>query len=122
MGDYAYAAPATVDSTVELLSSSAESGTRTQVLAGGTDVLVQMRSTDRGARLIVDIKQLAETNVLSIGEDEIYIGAAIPSASLNENAELKGKLPGLIESADLIGSTQIQGLCNRCWHQLHGSP
>lgn len=119
MGDYAYAAPATVDSTVELLSSSADSGTRTQVLAGGTDVLVQMRSTDRGARLIVDVKQLAETNALSIGEDEIYIGAAIPSAILNENAELKGKLPGLIESADLIGSTQIQGratiggnLCN----------
>ena len=119
MGDYAYAAPATVDSTVELLSSSADSGTRTQVLAGGTDVLVQMRSTDRGARLIVDVKQLAETNALSIGEDEIYIGAAIASAILNENAELKGKLPGLIESADLIGSTQIQGratiggnLCN----------
>ncbi len=119
MGDYAYAAPASVDSTVELLSTSADSGTRTQVLAGGTDVLVQMRSTDRGARLIVDVKQLAETNALSIGEDEIYIGAAIPSAILNENAELKGKLPGLIESADLIGSTQIQGratiggnLCN----------
>lgn len=119
MGDYAYAAPATVDSTVELLSSSASSGTRTQVLAGGTDVLVQMRSIDRGPRLIVDVKQLAETNVLSIGEDEIYIGAAIASAILNENAELKGKLPGLIESADLIGSTQIQGratiggnLCN----------
>ena len=119
MGDYAYAAPDSVDSTVELLSSSADSGTRTQVLAGGTDVLVQMRSTDRGARLIVDIKQLSETNVLSIGEDEIYIGAAIPSAILNENAELKSKLPGLIESADLIGSTQIQGratiggnLCN----------
>ena len=119
MGDYAYAAPASVDSTIELLSSNADSGTRTQVLAGGTDVLVQMRSNDRGPRLIVDIKQLAETNVLTIGEDEIYIGAAIASAILNENAELKSKLPGLIESADLIGSTQIQGratiggnLCN----------
>ncbi len=119
MGDYAYAAPASVDSTIELLSSSADSGTRTQVLAGGTDVLVQMRSNDRGPRLIVDIKQLAETNVLTIGEDEIYIGSAIASAILNENAELKSKLPGLVESADLIGSTQIQGratiggnLCN----------
>ncbi len=119
MGDYAYAAPASVDSTVELLANSANSGTRTQVLAGGTDVLVQMRSVDRAPRLIVDVKQLAETNALSIGEQEIYIGAAIPSAVLNENAELKSKLPGLIESADLIGSTQIQGratiggnLCN----------
>lgn len=119
MGDYAYAAPASVANTVELLAESANSGTRTQVLAGGTDVLVQMRSTDRSPRLIVDIKQLAETNALSIGDEEIYIGAAIASGVLNENAELKSKLPGLIESADLIGSTQIQGratiggnLCN----------
>lgn len=119
MGEYAYAAPESVANTVDLLAKSADSGTRTQVLAGGTDVLVQMRSTDRAPRLIVDIKQLAETNALSIGEDEIYIGAAIPSGVLYENAELKNKLPGLIESADLIGSTQIQGratiggnLCN----------
>lgn len=119
MGDYAYAAPANVANTVDLLAQSADSGTRTQVLAGGTDVLVQMRSTDREPRLIVDIKQLAETNALSIGDEEIYIGSAIASGVLNDNLELKSKLPGLIESADLIGSTQIQGratiggnLCN----------
>ena len=122
MGDYAYAAPASVDSTVELLQSSASSGTRTQVLAGGTDVLVQMRSNDRGPRLIVDVKQLAETNALSIGDDEIYIGAAIPSAILNENAELKSKLPGLIESADLIGSTQIQGRASIGGNLCNSSP
>ena len=119
MGDYAYAAPSSVDSTVELLASSANDGQRTQILAGGTDVLVQMRSMDREPRLLVDVKQLAETNALDIGDDEIYIGSAIASGVLNENEELKSKLPGLIESADLIGSTQIQGratiggnLCN----------
>ena len=116
MADYSYASPASIADTLDVLSSST---VRTQVLAGGTDVLVQMRSVDREPRLIVDVKQLAETNVLNIGDDEIYIGAAIASAILNENAELKSKLPGLIESADLIGSTQIQGratiggnLCN----------
>ncbi|MYD43946.1 MAG: xanthine dehydrogenase family protein subunit M [Gammaproteobacteria bacterium] len=122
MGDYAYAAPSTVDSTVELLSNTAQSGGRAQVLAGGTDVLVQMRSVDREPRLLVDVKQLAETNKLSIGDEEIYIGAAIASAVLNENAELKGKLPGLIESADLIGSTQIQGRCTIGGNLCNSSP
>lgn len=122
MGDYAFAAPASVEDTVGLLKSSADSGERTQVLAGGTDVLVQMRSVDREPRLIVDVKQLAETNVLDIGEDEIYIGAAIPSGILNENAELKGKLPGLIESADLIGSTQIQGRASIGGNLCNSSP
>ena len=122
MADYAYAAPATVADTLDVLASNLNNGTRTQVLAGGTDVLVQMRSIDREPRLIVDVKQLAETNVLTIGEDEIYIGAAIPSAILNENAELKAKLPGLIESADLIGSTQIQGRASIGGNLCNSSP
>ena len=119
MGDYAYAAPTSIEEALSVLESQANDGHRTQILAGGTDVLVQMRSIDKEPRTLVDIKHLAETNELSIGADEIFIGAAIPSAALNENDELKGLLPGLIEAADLIGSTQIQGratiggnLCN----------
>lgn len=119
MGDYAYAAPTSVEEALSVLESQANDGQRTQILAGGTDVLVQMRSIDKEPRTLVDIKHIAETNELSIGADEIFIGAAIPSAALNENDELKGLLPGLIEAADLIGSTQIQGratiggnLCN----------
>ena len=119
MGDYAYAAPTSLEEALSVLESQANDGQRTQILAGGTDVLVQMRSVDKEPRTLVDIKYIAETNELSIGADEIFIGAAIPSAALNENDELKGLLPGLIEAADLIGSTQIQGratiggnLCN----------
>ena len=119
MGDYAYAAPTSIEEALSVLESQANDGHRTQILAGGTDVLVQLRSIDKEPRTLVDIKHLAETNELSIGADEIFIGAAIPSAALNENDELKGLLPGLIEAADLIGSTQIQGratiggnLCN----------
>ena len=119
MGAYAYQAPTSVDEALSVLGSENAAGNRTQILAGGTDVMVQMRSIDKGARTFVDVKHVAEANALSIGDDEIFIGAAIASAELNENAELKGILPGLIEAADLIGSTQIQGratiggnLCN----------
>ena len=119
MGGYAYLAPTNTADALAALGEAASAGTRTQMLAGGTDVLVQMRSIDKGPRTFVDVKHIAEANALSIGDDEVFIGAAIASALLNENAELKALLPGLIESADLIGSTQIQGratiggnLCN----------
>ena len=119
MGGYAYLAPTNTADALAALGDAASAGTRTQMLAGGTDVLVQMRSVDKGPRTFVDVKHIAEANALSIGDDEVFIGAAIASAELNENAELKALLPGLIESADLIGSTQIQGratiggnLCN----------
>ena len=119
MGGYAYLAPTSAADALAALSQAASTGTRTQMLAGGTDVLVQMRSTDKGPRTFVDVKHIAEANELRIDADEVFVGAAIASAELNENAELKSILPGLIESADLIGSTQIQGratiggnLCN----------
>lgn len=119
MSAYSYAAPTSVEDTLSLLSSTSAAGERAQILAGGTDLLVQMSSIDKEPRLIVDVKKLAETNEVNIGSDEIVIGAAIASAVLNENEELKSLVPGLIESADLIGSTQIQGratiggnLCN----------
>lgn len=93
MENYGYAAPSSVAETVALLASSAEQGRLTQILAGGTDVLVQMRSAGHQARTIVDIKSLPETNRLEVNADGIYIGAAIPSAVINENQALQNALP-----------------------------
>ena len=119
MRDYAYVAPTNAADALAVLGDAASAGTRTQMLAGGTDVLVQMRSIDKGPRMFVDVKHVAEANELRIGDDEVFVGAAIASAVLNDNGQLKSILPGLVESADLIGSTQIQGratiggnLCN----------
>ena len=119
MGDYAYVAPTNAADALAVLGDAASAGTRTQMLAGGTDVLVQMRSIDKGPRMFVDVKHVAEANELRIGDDEVFVGAAIASAVLNDDEQLKSILPGLVESADLIGSTQIQGratiggnLCN----------
>lgn len=119
MGSFAYVAPKSVSEVTSLLAELSGTGGRAQIMAGGTDVLVQLKTVDRSGRTLVDIKGLAETGRLTIGPDETYIGAAIPSAVLNENAELTALFPGLLEAADLIGSTQIQGratiggnLCN----------
>ncbi len=119
MGSFAYAAPTSVAEATALLAEHAKDDSRAQVLAGGTDLLVQLRTVDREPRTIVDIKGLEEANRLEIGAEETFVGAALPSAVLNEHEELKKRFPGLLEAADLIGSTQIQGratiggnLCN----------
>ena len=122
MEAYAYARPTTLDEATSLLAAHAKEGRRTQILAGGTDVLVQMRSVDRAPRTLVDVKHIADTNRLEIGSETIFIGAAIPSAILNENQELKSLLPGVIEAADLIGSTQIQGRASIGGNLCNSSP
>lgn len=122
MESYGYAAPTSVAETVALLSSFADQGKATQILAGGTDVLVQMRGPGHQPRTIVDIKTLAETNRLEVGPEGIYIGAAVPSAVINETQALRDALPGLLEAADLIGSTQIQGRATICGNLCNASP
>ena len=122
MGGYAYVAPGSIDEAVAVLTEHAGQGKRAQILAGGTDLLVQMQSLDNSPRTIVDIKQIAETNRLDIGASETFIGAAIPSAVLNENNDLKAMFPGLLESADLIGSTQIQGRASIGGNLCNSSP
>jgi carbon-monoxide dehydrogenase medium subunit len=122
MGGFAYVAPASVDETLAVLGEHVRAGKRVQVMAGGTDLLVQLRSADGSPRTIVDIKQLPETRRLALGADEIFIGAAIPSAVLNDNAELVRMFPGLMEAADLIGSTQIQGRASLGGNLCNASP
>jgi len=122
MAEYAYAAPVSIDDAVGILEEHANSGRRAQVLAGGTDLIVQMRGADNEPRTIVDIKRLEETNRVNLEGDEIYIGAAISSAVLDENEELKRLFPGLLESAYLIGSTQIQGRATLGGNLCNASP
>ena len=122
MEEYAYARPASVADAIAVLQANARAGRRSQLLAGGTDVLVQMRSNDREPRALVDVKHIAETNRVDVGAEEVFIGAAVPSAILNENAALKALLPGLLEAAELIGSTQIQGRASIGGNLCNASP
>ena len=122
MTAFAYAAPTSVSDVLTLLDDHSRSGELTQILAGGTDVMVQMRSVNREPRTIIDIKRLEETNRLEVGAEDIYIGSAIPSAQMQEHAELKALYPGLLEAADLIGSTQVQGRATVCGNLCNASP
>ena len=122
MTAFAYAAPTSVSDVLTLLDDHSRSGEPTQILAGGTDVMVQMRSVNREPRTIIDIKRLEETNRLEVGAEDIYIGSAIPSAQMQEHAQLKALYPGLLEAADLIGSTQVQGRATVCGNLCNASP
>lgn len=119
---FSYAAPESLNEALSLLAQHAAASERVQVLAGGTDMLVQLQSIDRDPRAILDIKHLPETNALDLGAEWITIGSAIPSAVLNEHAELKALFPGLLEAADLIGSTQIQGRASVGGNLCNASP
>jgi carbon-monoxide dehydrogenase medium subunit len=93
-----------------------------RVLAGGTDLLVQMRADVVDPELIVDIKKIAETRTVTQEKGGWRIGAAVTGAELKEHAQLKKAWPGLVEAANLIGSTQVQGRATLGGNLGNGSP
>ncbi len=122
MQSFAYAAPATLAEAMDILASHRRRKLRTQILAGGTDMLVQMRTVDKAPRTIVDIKHLKETNRLAVAAKETYVGSAIPGVTLAANAKLAERHPGLVEAIDLIGSAQIQGRATLGGNLCNASP
>ena len=122
MESYGYVAPSSIAEVLAVLNESTSAGQMTQVLAGGSDVLVQMRMPNHQPRTIVDIKKLAETNRLEVSAEGIYIGAAVSSAVMNEHQGLRKAMPVLMEAGDLIGSTQVQGRATICGNLCNASP
>jgi carbon-monoxide dehydrogenase medium subunit len=112
-----YEAPSSLARAIELLG---EEGAR--VLAGGTDLLVQMRSGRATPRVFVDVKHIPETTRLDLGTSELWLGAAVPAAAIVEHAEIARLWPGLVEAIDLIGSTQIQGRASVGGNLCNASP
>ena len=114
-----YEAPESLDRAVALLSGATGD---VRVLAGGTDLLVQIRSDILDPELIVDIKKIPETRTIAEEKGGWRIGGAVTGAELKEHPRLKQVWPGVIEAANLIGSTQIQGRATMGGNLCNGSP
>lgn len=112
-----YASPNSVREAVDLL---AEHGDRARIMAGGTDLLVQLRVGRRELDLVVNGKNIPELNEITYDPQAgLTLGAAVPCYKIYGNAAVSHAYPGIIDAASLIGGTQIQGraslggnLCN----------
>ena len=93
-----------------------------RILAGGTDVLVQLRSGLVEPDLIVDIKRIPGAFDIKRESGGWRIGAAVSGAQLEEHAGVRGDWPGVTEALNLIGSTQIQSRATLAGNLCNGSP
>jgi carbon-monoxide dehydrogenase medium subunit len=93
------------------------------VLAGGTDLIVQMRAGRAKPAAIVDVKRVPGAVGIQRGADGGYvIGAATSGAVIGEHSTLSRDWPGVVEAANLIGSTQVQGRASLGGNLCNASP
>ena len=119
MIDFQYAAPTTLDEAVESLNSNDE----VQILAGGTDIIVQLREGHRTADVVLDVKKIPEMlQVDTDPEGNLIIGAAVPCWQLYTDAAIAKHCPALVDATRIIGGWQIQSRASVGGNLCNSSP
>jgi xanthine dehydrogenase YagS FAD-binding subunit len=122
MKSFQYVTAASPASACEL---AADEG---RFLAGGVDLLGEMKEYIAEPKTVVNIKALADLNRIGPGETAWSIGANATVAALEDHAELKKVFPGLQQAAAEVGSRQIRNVAtvggnlaqhSRCWYYRH---
>lgn len=118
MQAFDYRRATSVEEAVALLT---DDGVR--LLSGGTDLIVQLREGRRAARLVVDVKPIAELSELSYDPARgLRIGAAVPCHRISGDRAVAAAYPGLIDAFSLIGGVQIQGRASVGGNVCNASP
>jgi len=118
--DFAYHAPDSISKATALL---AEHNGRAKLLAGGTDIIVQLREGLRDADVVVDVKHIPELMQFDYGAASgLRLGAGVPCYRIYEDVKVAAAYPALADSARIIGGWQIQSRASIGGNLCNSSP
>ena len=113
-----YESPSSVSEAVKLLAAN-----NARPIAGGTDILVNLRIRKQEPDLLVDVKSIPELNAMTYDAGTgLTLGAAVACYRIYGDATVSKAYPGLIDVASLIGGTQIQGRASIGGNLCNGAP
>ncbi len=114
-----YEAPETLDAALILLARARGSA---RVLAGGTDLLVQLRAGRIAPEWLIDVKRIPELRTVSAEGGGWRIGAAVTCMELIEHEPFAAAWPGIIDGVRMIGSIQVKGRATLAGNLCNASP
>ncbi len=114
-----YEAPTTLEGAIALLS---DAKAEPSLLAGGTDLLIQMRSGRADPGLLVDIKGIVEMRSIKVEAGVYRVGASVTCMELIEDAAFGKIWPGIIDGVKYIGSVQVKGRATMGGNLCNASP
>jgi len=107
MKPFGYVAARDAQHAVALL---AEHGAAAKILAGGTDLLVELKHAAHNPEVIVDISRLDELKNIAIADDGLHIGALATHGAIMQSTVIRDMFPALVEAAHSIGALQTRNL------------
>ena len=119
MDELRYEAPETLAAATALLAGA---GGDARILAGGTDVMVQLHYDQLGPVLLVDIKKIPELTAISEEDGGLRFGAAVSGMELMDHDIFGKNWPGVLDGVKLIGSVQVRGRASVGGNLCNASP
>jgi carbon-monoxide dehydrogenase medium subunit len=107
MRDFILHQPASVTEACSILATH---GKAAKVIAGGTDLLPDLKRGNLEIDHVVSISRLEELNKITTNGDELWVGAAVTLSDLAGSEVIKKNLPVLSETAAAMASTQIRNM------------
>lgn len=114
-----YMRPRDLTGALEFL---AEKGRETTIIAGGTDVMVDLRSGVLKTRHLLDISRLDELKGIRMEGDKLVVGATVTLSEIHRSGILAQYAPALKKSANNFASTQIRNVATIGGNVAHCSP
>ena len=118
LGGFDYVRPRSIEDTCRLLAETKDA----RVLAGGTDLLVEIRNGLRSPSLLVDVKKIDELTSLQTDGTEWIVGATVPLNVLAERRAIRDALPALADAALSIGTYQLRNRATLAGNLCNASP
>jgi carbon-monoxide dehydrogenase medium subunit len=120
MVPFAFARPTALSDVFGLLD---EHGDEASLLAGGTDLVVELRNRSRRPKVVIDLKRVAELQSgISERGGSLTITATTAMTDVQENALVQMWFPALADAAAVVGSVQIRNRATLAGNICHASP
>jgi CO/xanthine dehydrogenase FAD-binding subunit len=107
MKAFGYVSAKDVGHAVALLG---EHGAKAKILAGGTDLLVELKHAVHDPEMIVDVSRLRELKEIAVKDDGLHIGALATHGDIMASPIIRDMFPALVDTAHSIGAVQTRNL------------
>ena len=119
MFDGEYIRPDNLSEALDFLKAK---GAESKILAGGTDIMVDLRSGTLNTRHLLDVSRLDDLKKIEVIDGKLSIGAAVTIAELLESETIAASAPALRSAADKFASKQIRNVATIGGNVAHCSP
>lgn len=114
-----YVTPSSVEDALATLASLRGRG---RIMAGGSDLILQLQRGERAVGCLVDITRVPGLDEITLQDSQVVIGATVTHATIARSALIRQHAPALADACSRVGSPQIRNVGTLAGNVVNAQP